>query len=41
MAIQFKLILQALDVAANVLSAIVEALNGRRKHDTGRSSKKK
>ena len=41
MAIPYKLILQAIDVAANVLTAIAEALNGRRKNDTGRSSKKK
>ena len=42
MAIQYKLILQAIDVMANVLSAIAEALNGRRKKDDGnRSGKKK
>ena len=41
MAIPYKLILHAIDVMANVLTAVAEALNGRRKHDGNRSGKKK
>ena len=42
MAIPYKLILQIIDLAANVLTAITEALNGGRKRNDGnRSSKKK
>ena len=42
MLIPYKLILEIINVAANVLSAIAETLNGgRKKDDSNRSSKKK
>jgi hypothetical protein len=41
MGIPYKVILQTIDVVANVLSAIADVLNGRRKHDGNRSGEKK
>jgi hypothetical protein len=41
MAIPYKVILHTIDVVANVMSAIADVLNGRRKHDGKRSGEKK
>ena len=39
--ISMEVILKVIDVAVNVLSAIVDALNGRKKDDSTGSTKKK